>query len=505
MPLRPENLLKAIYDNLPNPVIVADTDRVILSVNAAFVRAFGYQADEVIGKSAQILYAEEEDFHNFGESLFRADVAWRPGNLRICFRRKDGSSFLSDTVASQIIDANQKICGFVGVVHDLSAIIEMDEKQRKLEHILDDALDTMPEGYVVYDENDRLILCNRSYRQLYTKCAPAMTPGATFESVLRYGLANGQFPAAGASPQQQEAWIKDRLAYHHKPTGSVLRPIGDGQWVKIEDKVTSHGYRVGIRTDVTDLKRAQDELRETNIELERKNDALRQFAAIVSHDLQAPLRHISMFAAMLEEEGPNGPDSEDYIARISSAVLRMQRMIASLLEYSKVAYREVQAIPVDGRKLIEEAVKLLESSTTSVRDHVRHDNLPTVHGDRELLTLVFRNLIGNAMKYRGDAEPEIVISAERGESSVEFSVTDNGIGIDPQFADRIFVAFKRLHESEEVYEGTGIGLSLCQRIITSHGGRIWLDTAYAGGARFRFTLPDRAKTEPRPGAVAVSG
>lgn len=503
MPLQPRHLLRAIFDRLPDPVVVSDARRSIVGVNAAFTAQFGYGADEMPGRNARLLYADPGDFDMLGRERFNATSPADGGKSFVRYRRKDGSTFQAETIASQITADDGAVLGFVGIIHDLTAGIALDEQKRRLEHILSDTLDAMPEGYVLYDDDDRLILCNESYRRLYDRCAPAMRPGVTFEGVLRFGLANGQFPEAGHTPESHERFIRDRLAYHNAPDGAVVRRIGPDRWIKVEDVPTRHGYRLGIRTDVSDLKRAQDELHSANLELERKNDALRQFTGIVSHDLQAPLRHIAIYAGLLAQEDASDDERRTATERITAGVARMQRMVSCLLEYSKVAYRNVVMEPVSSAALLEDAVRLMEEEIGASRARLAIAPLPAVRGDGELLSLLFRNLIANALKYRADAAPRIDISAEPDGAMTLFSIADNGIGIDGQHAEHIFEPFRRLHLNQDSYEGAGIGLTLCQRIVESHGGRIWLDTGYGGGARFCFTLPAVETGAAREPAVAA--
>jgi PAS domain S-box-containing protein len=240
----------------------------------------------------------------------------------------------------------------------------------------------------------------------------------------------------------------------------------------------------GTYTDFTDRKRMEDELA-------RSNKELQQFAYISSHDLQEPLRMISSFVQILEKryKGKLDQDADEFIGYIVEGTSRMQRMIQDLLTFSRVQTRGAEFAPVDTNKVFEKTVSNLQMMTHEAGAVVTKDELPTVMGDETQLIQLFQNLIDNAIKFRRAEEtPTVHISAQKKGIDWEFSVNDNGIGIDPQYFDRIFILFQRLHSREE-YAGTGIGLAICMRIVERHGGRIWVESEPGKGSIFHFSLP----------------
>jgi light-regulated signal transduction histidine kinase (bacteriophytochrome) len=238
---------------------------------------------------------------------------------------------------------------------------------------------------------------------------------------------------------------------------------------------------------VRDLEAARADLIRRGEELARSNADLEQFAYVASHDLQEPLRKVSNFCQLLERQYSDGLDERghQYIGYAVDGARRMQILINDLLDFSRVGRTTEQFAMVDMNSVLADAVSEVEHSFD---DPVRAEPLPTVWGDYQLLVTLFGNLIGNALKYRSELEPRITVTADDEDGLASFAVADNGIGIDPQYADRIFVIFQRLHLRDQ-YGGTGIGLAMCKKIVEFHGGRIWLDTTYQPGARFRFTLP----------------
>jgi len=239
-----------------------------------------------------------------------------------------------------------------------------------------------------------------------------------------------------------------------------------------------------------DLVRAQQSLEESIAELARSNADLQQFAYVASHDLQEPLRMVASYTQLLARryKGKLDSDADKFIGYAVDGAIRMQRLINDLLTYSRVTAQDKVFEPVDCNGLLEEALSNLRVTVEENRAVVTHDPLPTVMADGGQLGQLFQNLIGNAIKFRGKEPPQVYVSAERRTGEWLFSVRDNGIGVDPQYAERIFVIFQRLHNREE-YPGTGIGLALCKKIVERHGGRIWVASQTGQGTTFHFTLP----------------
>jgi signal transduction histidine kinase len=232
-------------------------------------------------------------------------------------------------------------------------------------------------------------------------------------------------------------------------------------------------------------------LRATQADLQRSNTELEQFAYVASHDLQEPLRKVASFCQLLQQRygGQLDERADQYIGFAVDGARRMQDLINDLLAFSRVGRVERPHAPVDCNALLERARGDLAAAIEDSGAEVEAGPLPTVEGDASLLRLVFQNLIGNAIKFRGEAAPRVRVDAERDDGQWRFSVADNGIGIDPEYAERIFVIFQRLHPRTS-FEGTGIGLAMCRKIVEYHGGRMWLDTTHDGpGSRFCFTLP----------------
>lgn len=244
--------------------------------------------------------------------------------------------------------------------------------------------------------------------------------------------------------------------------------------------------------DVTERKQLEREIARRAEELARSNTELEQFASIASHDLQEPLRMVASFLQLLEQryKGKLDSDADDFIAYAVDGANRMQALINDLLTYSRVDTQGKPPEPTDcnevlNRVLINLRVVIEESGAV-----VSRDELPVIMADDVQIGQVFQNLVGNAIKFRSDEPLRIHVGVKRKNGYWLFSVDDNGVGIDQQYADRIFRIFQRLHTREE-YPGTGIGLAVCKRIVERHGGHIWLKAKSGRGSTFCFTIPDK--------------
>lgn len=226
------------------------------------------------------------------------------------------------------------------------------------------------------------------------------------------------------------------------------------------------------------------------VRLRRSNEELEQFAYVASHDLQEPLRTVASYAELLGRryEGQLDEKAQRYIAFAVDGCMRMQDLISDLLEFSRVETKAEPLVATDLDVPLDRALRGLDAAISATGATIERDDLPVAEIDESQMTLVFQNLIGNAIKFRGEEPPKVEVRAGPGDGETIVTVRDNGIGIERQYGERIFTIFQRLHTRAE-YPGTGLGLAISKKVVERHGGRIWLDESGGPGASFSFSLP----------------
>jgi PAS domain S-box-containing protein len=249
-------------------------------------------------------------------------------------------------------------------------------------------------------------------------------------------------------------------------------------------------YEIAMFDDITERKQAEAALHEAHEELKRSNSDLEQFAYVASHDLQEPLRMVSSYTQLLGRRYGEkfDADAKEFMAYIVDGAARMQQLIQDLLAYSRVGTKDKDFKPVELAKPLRRAIANLKAAIDESGAAVTHDPLPTLVADEVQLAQLFQNLVGNALKFRSASAPRIHVGVSERGGFFEFEVRDNGIGIEPQYFERIFMVFQRLHNKSD-YPGTGIGLAICKKVVERHGGQMRVESKPGEGSAFIFTLP----------------
>ena len=360
-------------------------------------------------------------------------------------------------------------------------LLRGSEKRYRL--LFDEMLDGYAHHEMVYDSagtavDYRFLELNPAFGRL-TGLAPEQAVGRTVREVL---------------PGVEQSWID---AYAEVVRTGEPRHFENfsaplARWYEISAFRTEPGRFGTVFKDVTERQQAAEAIQRTLVELRRSNEELLQFAYIASHDLQEPLRMIASFLQLIERRYADRLDAEgrEFIAFAVGGAERLQRMIDGLLAYSRMERAPAATALVEAGPALERALSNLQLQIAEAGAVVTSDLLPAVLVDAGLLVQLFQNLIGNAIKFRGTAPSRVHVSSAAGpEGWRTFTVSDNGIGFDSKYAERVFGVFRRLHGQK--YPGSGIGLALCRRIVERSGGKIWVETAPGKGARFYFTLPDQ--------------
>ncbi len=259
MLLDPDRLLTALYDTLPDPVVVTNHRQIIMAVNPAVEQVFGYSRADLIGTSSARLFASPDHAAAVDGQIYPINQLDARYRTRSHFARKNGDTFEGHLSVSRINGSDGAGVGFVAVVHDLSDVLAAEAERKRSDSILQAALAFIPEGFVVFDDQDRLLLYNQAYLDIYRASAAVIHPGTDFATILRYGVETGQYPEAGTTMESREAWMQQRLQSHLNPTGPIIQQVGHDRWIQLDERVTPQNYRVGIRTDITGLQTIRNE------------------------------------------------------------------------------------------------------------------------------------------------------------------------------------------------------------------------------------------------------
>ena len=368
-------------------------------------------------------------------------------------------------------------------------IAERNKAQAELARekaLTDYIIDSLPGVFYLFDEQGVMHRWNRNLEKVigYTHEEIAnMSPLDMFTGQDREHIyqAIHQVFVDGRGEAEASYCTRDGRLIPHAFTG-----------VRVE--VDGKPMLIGVGIDITGRKQMEQRLEAANLELQRSNQELEQFAYVASHDLQEPLRMVSSYTQLLEKRYKDQLDdsARTFIHYAVDGATRMQGLINDLLAYSRIATKGNEFKLLSSQRAFESALANMQGLIDEIQAEVTNDPLPEIVGDFGQLARVFQNLLSNALKYRKkEITPRIHVSAEDEDTEWRFSVQDNSIGMDPQYANRIFQIFKRLHTARE-YPGTGMGLSLCKRIIERHGGRIWVESEPNVGSTFFFTIPKQS-------------
>ncbi len=368
-----------------------------------------------------------------------------------------------------------------GTAHDVTERREAERKLAQLAAIVQTSEDAM---YTI-ETSGRVLTWNPGAERMFGYSAEEMK-GQDLSALLPLGLehefrANLEACAGGAI-------VNFETTRRCKDGTQIQVNVRHTPLIDETGKVTAIS---SIVRDITEQKRADRELSERTEELARSNADLEQFAHVASHDLQEPLRMVASYVQLLQRryEGKLDSDADEFIGYAVDGARRMQSLIHDLLQYARLGRRASPPEPTDVKAVVDQAVGNLEVALAETGARISYNGLPTVVADGSQLAQLFQNLICNGIKFRRqEVTPEVCIEAQQRNGEWLFAVRDNGIGIDLAYADKIFTLLQRLHTREE-YPGTGIGLSICKKIVERHGGRIWLESEPGKGTTFLFTLP----------------
>lgn len=492
--------LAAILDNSPVGIAIVGYDRVVMQANPAFCGIFGLRMEEVVGKSARVLYGSDGTFQEIGDKSMPLLGGGLTFDEDVPMSRRDGMPILVRLIARSV-DSGDRNHGIVWAAEDVTerraAETALRERQEFYEQIF-------TSGGAV-----KLLLDPQTGQIVDANPAAAQFYGLELERLRGQPIWTlDELPPEDSMAQLRSAQTDANSRFIHR------HAMADGSHKDMEVftgplRVRGRDLLMSIIHDVTD--RLQSErmlaqaLREQEAqaqELARSNAELEQFAYVASHDLRQPLRQVASYVSLLERMYGDKLDDEgrQFVGFARSGAERMDRLIVDLLEYSRIGRKTRGMEPVPVTEMLTEPVRILSPLAEELNGRVILDvaaDAGVIMGERIELERLFQNLIGNALKYKSaDRPPEVVVRAVRDQDQGELlvSVSDNGIGIAAEHFDRIFGVFQRLHGRDE-YDGTGIGLAVCKKIVDHHKGRIWLESTVGEGSVFHVALPLAEETE----------
>ncbi len=483
-----EGRYRGLLEAAPDAMVVVNQDGEIVLLNVQAEKQFGYRRDELVGQKVKNIIPE-----GFAERLISdstrsaADaLAQQIGTgIELIARRKNGSDFPIEIMLSPLESAEGILV--TAAIRDISVRKDAERHLAQMEGRYRGLLEAAPDAMVVVNQGGEIVLLNVQAEKQFGYRRDELV-GQKVKNIIPEGFAERLIADALRSAEDalaQQIGTGIELTGRRKngsdfPIEIMLSPLESAEGILVT---------AAIR-DITKRKKAEAHLLQKVEELNRSNEELGQFAYIASHDLQEPLRMVASYTQLLSRryKGKLDSDADEFISFAVDGASRMQRLIRDLLAYSRVGTIEMDLLDTSSEEALQQALINLRGAIEEKGALVTHDPLPTVLADETQLIQLFQNLVGNAIKYQNPGVPRVHISAAKnGGKKWMFSVKDNGLGIDPQYFEKIFGVFQRLHKREE-FAGTGIGLAICKKIVERHGGSISVESQPGQGSIFRFVL-----------------
>lgn len=488
-----EEKYRIIFYNHPLPMWIYDTDTYnFIEVNEATVDHLGYTREEFLNmKITDVLPAEES--RKF-EDLYKQSEYYKKAHRGLWAHRKKNGEVIVVEITSNALsykDRNAKLVISIDRTEKIKAeqeLLKSNERYSFLSAATFDAIWDwdLATGEVQWNEGIRKMFVipsdqkvgdkNWWFDNLHEDDRERVV--TKLNKHINESIPNWEDEYRFKSSEDNYIYVYDRAYLLFDENKKAVRMIG-----AMQNLTERKAHENMLQKLNNSLEKRAKELAESNAELER-------FAYVASHDLQEPLRMVTSFLQLLEKryKGKLDQKAHEYINYAVDGAERMKRLILDLLEYSKVNSSKVEKEDVDLNEIVNDLRFTYKNILSENKGTINNEKLPIVKANKTQLMQLFQNLVGNAFKYQSDEPPIITISCIEDNKMYEFSVTDNGIGIDPRFFNKIFIIFQRLHNREQ-YSGTGIGLAICKKIIDKHGGKIWVTSFPGKGSTFYFTLP----------------
>jgi PAS domain S-box-containing protein len=489
-----EERFRAVVDSANEGMLIYDRALNIIAGNRAAERIVGLPLAQLIGKPGfvSVLPCVRADGTPLPESERPTRVTVRSGkaqtDLRIGIQRAGGGvTWLSVNTAFLRRVDDTDYYGLVSTITDVTEQTNAEARLKESEARFRQTFELAASG-ICHVVDGRFVRVNRSLCEIL---------GYSEKELLGRHVKDVSHPDDRDVTDADRARIRAGELAQARFEKRYLRRDGSVVWCDIaialvRDVFGMPQYEIAVFDDVTERKKSEAALHAAHAELKRSNAELEQFAYVASHDLQEPLRMVASYTQLLGRryEAKLDQDAREFMSYIVDGATRMKQLIEDLLAYSRVGTKGQEFKPVALEAPLRRALFNLRAGIEEAGAAVTYDPLPTVHGDEVQLGQLLQNLVGNALKFRSNSVPRIHIGVSEKNSEYQIEVRDNGIGIEPQYYERIFMVFQRLHNKGE-YPGTGIGLAICKKVVERHGGRIWVESRAGEGSSFFFTLPKR--------------
>lgn len=483
-------LMEAVIKNTNDSVVITEinNDYPIVYVNPAFTKLSGYTFEEVKGKNPRILQGPKsnfEDINKLKESLKK----WQTCEITTVNYKKNGEEYWVQFSISPITNEKGEYTHWISIERDVTHAIQANEELINQKKFTEDILNNIPTDIAVFDPDHNYIFVNQ-YAIKNKETRDWLINKNDFDYIRMKGiddsLAKMRWEKFDESIDKngKSEWIDE----HKTADGDTIFKLRIFSPYFENNKIK---YVIGYGVDITESKKAEIRIKEALESIKHSNSELEQFAYVASHDLQEPLRMITSFMSQLEKKYANTLDdkAKEYIYYAVDGAKRMRQIILDLLEYSRVGKSNDRLSSIDLNEVINEIKILHNKQIEELNAQIINDNLPLISGYKTPIRQLFQNIISNGLKYhRPDIKPIITIRVIKTNKEWEFIISDNGIGIEEQYFNKIFEIFQRLHNKDE-YSGTGIGLAITRKIIDNLGGKIWLTSEYGKGSSFHFTIP----------------
>lgn len=491
-------LLESVITNVKDSILITEAEPFdepgpkILFVNEAFTKMTGYTAAEVIGKTPRILQGPKSDREEL-KRLRNALRNWESCEITTINYKKNGEEFWVNFSVSPVKNSNGWFTHWIAIERDVTEQINIAAQISKQKKFWEDILFNIPTDIAVFDKDHNYIFMNNH--------------GVKDDAARKWLIGKNDFDFFKMRGLGDELAIKRRkhfeAALHTKQVVTWIDEHINKQG-KIEYKLRNFypffekeqlQFVIGYGIDITERKQAEVKLNQALVQMQKSNDELEQFAYVASHDLQEPLRMIASFLNLLSLKFNSelDEDAKKYVNFAVNGATRMQQIITDLLEFSKVGKTEDKLELVNLDELVAEILTLQSRHIEEKAAVINIATLPTVLTFKAPIRQVFQNLINNSLKYcKDDVPPNLNITYQDKNTHWQFTLTDNGIGIDEQYFEKIFIIFQRLH-SRDKFSGTGIGLAITKKIIENLGGNIWLTSQKNIGSTFYFTIAKKSE------------